>query len=98
MQELMQRISNQSFTLKTPTRSRARQCTIGVISLTLLLGSCANMSDQQKYAIMGGIAGAAAGIMIGTVGGNAGLGAGVGVGSGLLGGFIYGMSHRNTTP
>jgi uncharacterized membrane protein len=66
---------------------------ITVVSLVAILSGCANMTDQEKYAIMGGIAGAATGIMIGTLGGNTALGAGVGTGAGMLGGYIYSLHH-----
>jgi hypothetical protein len=55
---------------------------VTVVSLVAILSGCANMTDQEKYAIM-----------IGTLGGNTALGAGVGTGAGMLGGYIYSLHH-----
>lgn len=68
---------------------------VGLIAV-LLINGCANMSDEEKYTIMGGIAGAASGIAIGSATGDIGMGGAIGFGAGLLGGYIYSLQkHAN---
>lgn len=68
---------------KLSTRSRA--AIIGLTAVAALLSGCANMSDAQRSAAIGGGLGALAGAAIGDSKGSAAVGAGVGA----LGGYIW---------
>lgn len=69
----------------TTFSARSRSALIGLTAVAALLGGCANMSDAQRSAAIGGGLGALAGAAIGDSKGSAALGAGVGA----LGGYIW---------
>lgn len=75
--------SNESTMNTFSTRSRS--ALIGLTAVAALLGGCANMSDAQRSAAIGGGLGALAGVAIGDSKGSAAVGAGVGA----LGGYIW---------
>jgi outer membrane protein OmpA-like peptidoglycan-associated protein len=63
----------------------SRSAIIGLTAVTALLSGCANMTDAQRSAAIGGGLGALAGVAIGDSKGAAVVGAGVGA----LGGYIW---------
>jgi hypothetical protein len=65
------------------------------LTATLLLASCAGMSDTQQRALTGTGIGAAGGAVIGAMAGNAGLGAVIGAGAGLAGGLLVDKSKKD---
>lgn len=69
----------------TTFSTRSRSALIGLTAVAALLGGCANMSDAQRSAAIGGGLGALAGAAIGDSKGSAAVGAGVGA----LGGYIW---------
>lgn len=69
----------------TTFSTRSRTALIGLTAVAALLGGCANMSDAQRSAAIGGGLGALAGAAIGDSKGSAAVGAGVGA----LGGYIW---------
>lgn len=69
----------------TTFSARSRTALIGLTAVAALLGGCANMSDAQRSAAIGGGLGALAGAAIGDSKGSAAVGAGVGA----LGGYIW---------
>lgn len=69
----------------TTFSTRSRTALIGLTAIAALLGGCANMSDAQRSAAIGGGLGALAGAAIGDSKGSAAVGAGVGA----LGGYIW---------
>jgi hypothetical protein len=66
-----------------------------VLGATVLVASCAGMSDTQQRALTGTGIGAAGGAVIGAMAGNAGLGAVIGAGAGLAGGLLVDQSKKN---
>ena len=70
-------------TMKTTT-SRIHSRVLGLGAIALLASSCANMTDAQRSAAIGGGLGAVAGAAIGDT-----KGAVVGAGVGALGGYIW---------
>lgn len=75
--------ATESTMKNSPTRSRS--AIIGLTVVAALVSGCANMSDAQRSAAIGGGLGALAGAAIGDSKGSAALGAGVGA----LGGYIW---------
>lgn len=75
--------ANESTMKKSSTRSRT--AIIGLTAVAALFGGCANMTDAQRSAAIGGGLGALAGAAIGDSKGSAALGAGVGA----IGGYIW---------
>ena len=67
-----------------PTASRIRSRVLGLGAIAMLASSCANMTDAQRSAAIGGGLGAVAGAAIGDT-----KGAVVGAGLGALGGYIW---------
>ncbi len=65
--------------------STARSTTLGLSTLALLLGGCANMSDTQRSSAIGAGVGALAGVAVG----NSRESAAIGAGLGALGGYIW---------
>ena len=65
--------------------SRSRTTVLALSAVAILIGGCANMTDAQRSAAIGGGLGALAGAAIGDSRGGAVLGAGVGA----LGGYIW---------
>lgn len=65
--------------------TRSRAAIIGLTTVAALLSGCANMTDAQRSAAIGGGLGALAGAAIGDSKGSAAVGAGVGA----LGGYIW---------
>lgn len=65
--------------------THSRSAIIGLTTVAALLSGCANMSDAQRSAAIGGGLGALAGAAIGDSKGSAAVGAGVGA----LGGYIW---------
>lgn len=76
-------------------KSFSNLMTIGVCSAALLLGACANMTDEQRAILTGTAIGAAGGAVVGntTAGGNksrsTSTGAIVGAAAGAAGGYIW---------
>ena len=75
--------ATESTMKKSSTRSRS--AIIGLTAVAALLSGCANMTDAQRSAAIGGGLGALAGAAIGDSKGSAAVGAGVGA----LGGYIW---------
>jgi outer membrane protein OmpA-like peptidoglycan-associated protein len=69
----------------TTFSTRSRSALIGLTAVAALVSGCANMSDAQRSAAIGGGLGALAGAAIGDSKGSAAVGAGVGA----LGGYIW---------
>ncbi|MGH7393289.1 MAG: glycine zipper family protein [Candidatus Rokuibacteriota bacterium] len=65
-----------------------RAAKAAAITLTLVLGGCAGMTDTQQRATTGTAMGAAGGAALGAIAGNAAMGAAIGAGVGLLGGLL----------
>jgi outer membrane protein OmpA-like peptidoglycan-associated protein len=73
-----------------PARGRFAQRAIAIVSLTVLLGACADMTDTQRRTGTGAAIGAAAGAVIGsTTGGKAGTGALIGGALGAIAGNVW---------
>jgi hypothetical protein len=68
---------------------------LGIATLALSVGACADMNPTQQRALTGTAIGAGGGAAIGAIAGNAGLGAGIGAGAGLLGGLLVDQSRRS---
>lgn len=66
-------------------KTRSRAIILGLSAVTLLVSGCANMTDAQRSAAIGGGLGALAGAAIGDSRGATAVGAGVGA----LGGYIW---------
>ncbi|WP_431282311.1 glycine zipper family protein [Humitalea sp. 24SJ18S-53] len=64
-------------------------------ALALMLGACADMTQQQRTVATGTAIGALGGAAIGSFSGNAGMGALIGAGAGAAGGFLVDQSQRN---
>src|SRR5690606_1817349 len=62
----------------------------GIVSLSLLAGGCAGMTQTEQRTLSGGAGGAAAGAAIGAIAGDTGLGAAIGGAAGVVGGYLYG--------
>lgn len=76
-------------------KTRSRALVVGLSAVTLLVSGCANMSDAQRSAAIGGGLGALAGAAIGDSTGATAVGAGVGA----LGGYIWStqMAQKKAT-
>ena len=61
---------------------RGRSLVFGLSAVAVLVSGCANMSDAQRSAAIGGGLGALAGVAIGDSKGSAAVGAGVGASPG----------------
>jgi outer membrane protein OmpA-like peptidoglycan-associated protein len=64
---------------------RTRTLVVGLSAVAVLISGCANMTDAQRSAAIGGGLGALAGVAIGDSKGSAAVGAGLGA----LGGYIW---------
>ena len=74
----------------SPARGRIAQRAIAIVSLTALLGGCAEMTDTQRRTGTGAAIGAATGAVIGsTTGGKAGTGALIGGALGAIAGNVW---------
>jgi osmotically inducible lipoprotein OsmB len=65
---------------------------------TLLVASCAGMTDTQQRTLSGGAIGAGGGALIGWAAGNPAVGAAIGGGAGALGGFLYDRYEKSKNP
>jgi uncharacterized membrane protein len=65
-----------------------------LISATVALSGCADMSDSQRRVATGAGVGAATGALIGSFSADAGKGALIGAGVGALGGYVYDQSKK----
>jgi hypothetical protein len=69
--------------------------TILIISLGLVIGGCASMSDTEKRTLGGAGIGAAAGGVIGAIAGDTPMGLAIGAAAGAAGGYLYDRHEKS---
>ena len=80
--------------MQTPTRSPGRLAM--VLSISLILSACANMSDTEKRTLGGAGIGAVSGALIGELATGQPLhGAAIGAAAGAAGGWLYDRHQRS---
>jgi outer membrane protein OmpA-like peptidoglycan-associated protein len=77
-------------TLKYYHMKMLKKMMVGLVAVSIVLGSCKNMNKTQKGAIIGTAGGAAAGAVIGKAAGNTAMGAIIGAAVGGVTGAIIG--------
>lgn len=66
-----------------------------ILSVGLILGGCAGMSDTQQRTLSGAAIGTGAGAVVGAIAGSAGWGAAIGAAAGAAGGYIYDKNQKS---